>query len=1466
MKKIKYLLAIVSVLVMLLTFCIAASAANEQYNSGVFTYTVTDGEATITRCDSSVEGHLVIPESIDGYKVTAFAEKAFYSCEKIVSVTIPQTVKRIGARAFSYNIENVYVDSMDFWYDIVFESSSANPLDQAESFYIGGELMTELIIPEGVTELHDYAFYGCESLISVTFPKSLKVLGEWNFAFCDNLQGVYADSVRYWIDLYEGTYKAGKEVYLCSPIRKNTKLYLGGELVVDLVIPEGVTMLTPDVFSHLKTLESVTFPKGFTRMIGNAFSASYNIKEIYVPDLKVWFSICSEINREIKGIETLYINNEPVIDLIIPEDIDTIVEDAFYRYKKLRSITFTSPIKQFGNFWAYGCENFEAIYVDSFETWNGCEFGSNSHNPLNMVDYLYIDGEPVVDLVIPQGTTSISDNAFQGYRALKSVSIPKSVQHIGNYAFFTNFESVYVESVEAWINTCLAMGDKNAYVWHPMQHAENFYVGGELLTDLVIPEGVTEISKTTFYYVDTIKSVTFPSSISKINYSIIYNSDAIDVYVPDVKTWLNVSYLLKSNKINTIFLNGEELEDLVITEDITELPMYSFYKYKKLKSVTLSASLISIGSESFTECDAIERVYVDSIETLMNIEFKGLSANPMSLGADLYIDNTLVTELIIPDGVTDIGNYTFAGCCSVKTLVLPTTVTKIGSGSFADEALEKVYAPSLEMWLEIDFKDKTSNPMAYAEELYINNELFEELRMPEGVSVVKPYAFYGCDTLRKIIITEETISLCDYAFAECSDFGVYVDSVSDWLNVKFGNNILRRECNPLYFGADLYIKGELATEIVIPSSSRNIPCWAFIRCKSLKKITIPATTSIGAEAFASSGLKEAVIGSLTEKAEPKAVIGFYDFAFAGELEKITFGYGVRKIGDNSFKGSKKLKEVVFYPGILSIGKEAFSESGVTSVYIPSSVTVVEEYAFSSCPDLESVTLGEERTERVLYTDLEKFVFSRCDKLETVIFNSGVSKVYEYAFYKSDNIKNVYINDLAAYLNIIFPTEMSQTKNVNPVMGAENLYVEGKIAENIVIPEGIVSICNYAFNNCKTLKSVTFPSTLRQIGDGAFAGCVNLGNVVFPDSLEEIGDSGFEGCFGITELKFGKNLDRLGFFTFGGCKNLKVIYLYSEELVICEAAFDFNQNIEIVFYTGSKEAWDKLLAKNKKTGLEGVAVYYRFRPESMYAPASVTSTQTVDSITVAWSPVTGVTGYRLFMKQDNSWKTMKTVKDTTVKVTGLKSGTKYTFAVKAYISSGAFVLWSPEYITIDTATKAVKPSKVISTQSSSTIKLSWTSCPGATGYRIYFKSGNNWKVAVSTTTATSHTFKNLKAGEKYTFAVRPYIKNGSTVIWSDYTTCIAATKPATVTAKASSPSKGKINLSWNSVSGSEGYQVWYKNGNGSYKLYKTVGAGVRSMSFSNLKSGRKYTFAVRAGIKTSGGNIFGGYKTATVTVK
>ena len=267
------------------------------------------------------------------------------------------------------------------------------------------------------------------------------------------------------------------------------------------------------------------------------------------------------------------------------------------------------------------------------------------------------------------------------------------------------------------------------------------------------------------------------------------------------------------------------------------------------------------------------------------------------------------------------------------------------------------------------------------------------------------------------------------------------------------------------------------------------------------------------------------------------------------------------------------------------------------------------------------------------------------------------------------------------------------------------------------------------------------------------------------------------------------------------------------------------------------------------------------------PESVTSVTTTSSITLNWTPVEGATGYRVFYKTASGWKKCTTLTATTHSFYKLKPASKYTFAVRAYNLTDGVVTWAPTYTTHETASQAVAPAKITVAQNTNAIRLNWTACPGATGYRIYYKlpSDTSWRVSVSTTGNTTHTYTKLKPGSKYDFAIRPYIKTADAVIWSAYTTYTAATKPATPDVFLLSRYPGEISVTWDKVNGADGYQLYYKLNNGSYKLYKTYTRAQMNLMFSNLNSADKYTFAIRAGIRTSGGVVWSDYTPKTVSV-
>ncbi len=261
-----------------------------------------------------------------------------------------------------------------------------------------------------------------------------------------------------------------------------------------------------------------------------------------------------------------------------------------------------------------------------------------------------------------------------------------------------------------------------------------------------------------------------------------------------------------------------------------------------------------------------------------------------------------------------------------------------------------------------------------------------------------------------------------------------------------------------------------------------------------------------------------------------------------------------------------------------------------------------------------------------------------------------------------------------------------------------------------------------------------------------------------------------------------------------------------------------------------------------------------------------ATQTSSSITLKWTVKNKVTGYRIYYKVGNAWK--KCVNATTKMMhtfSKLPSGTKYTFAVRAYTLVSGKAEWDDGYSTISTATQPLAPSTVTCTQNTSAIKLSWTASKGATGYRIYYYAGGKWNVAVKATAKNTHTFKNLKPGSKYTFAVKPFIVVDNVVVWGGHTTYKSATVPAAPTVKAASNTSA-VTIAWNAVKGADGYRVYYKTSpNGVWKI-KTSATAQTKLTYKNLPSGKTYYIAVRAYLKLDTKVLWSSFNTVTIATK
>mgnify|MGYP004623221113 FL=1 len=235
------------------------------------------------------------------------------------------------------------------------------------------------------------------------------------------------------------------------------------------------------------------------------------------------------------------------------------------------------------------------------------------------------------------------------------------------------------------------------------------------------------------------------------------------------------------------------------------------------------------------------------------------------------------------------------------------------------------------------------------------------------------------------------------------------------------------------------------------------------------------------------------------------------------------------------------------------------------------------------------------------------------------------------------------------------------------------------------------------------------------------------------------------------------------------------------------------------------------------------------------------------VDLSWSSVSGATNYAVYYIANGKWYNAGTTTALKMTVSGLTGGTRYGFAVKAYLN-GAWTSVSSSDIVYATPTAAVEKSKITKAEGQDgQVALNWTSVSGATNYAVYTYLNGTWSVA-GYRTATGMYVRNLTNGTKYGFAVKAYV-NGtwSSVSTSDivYATPVsAAAKPVITKAQGQD---GQVALNWTSVSGATNYAVYtYLNGTWSLAGYRTA----TGMYVRNLANGTTYGFAVKAYVNGS----------------
>ena len=384
------------------------------------------------------------------------------------------------------------------------------------------------------------------------------------------------------------------------------------------------------------------------------------------------------------------------------------------------------------------------------------------------------------------------------------------------------------------------------------------------LTSVSLPSKLTSIGYNAFEDCSSLTSITIPSSVTSIGSAAFRGCSGLtgNIVLPEGVTEIK----------SGVFENCKGITGLTLPSNLTTIGIGAFrYCGSLTGGLVMPESLIDIGANAFLGSALTSMNYLGTLSQWYEIEFGGDGSNPTELTHELYIQGEKITDLVIPEDITSIGDYTFSGCSTLTgNLTIPEGVTSIGSSAF--------YGCS-------GLTGSLTIPEGVTS---IGNSAFRgcsgltgELIIPASVTKIEHSTFWGCSNLTSIVLPSSVTSIGNNAFNVCFALTSvnYLGTLQQWCLIEFGS-----DSNPTYYAHSLYIQGEEVTNLVIPEGITKIGDGTFSGCMGLTSVTLPSTlTSIGEYAFED-------CRSLTSIEIPSGVtsIGRYAFRQCFKLTSVTF--------------------------------------------------------------------------------------------------------------------------------------------------------------------------------------------------------------------------------------------------------------------------------------------------------------------------------------------------------------------------------------------------------------------------------------------------------------------------------------------------------------------------------------------------------------------------------------------------
>ena len=887
-----------------------------KFTQGALSYECTSGtEVKVTACNTSATS-VTIPATVTDnnvtYTVTAIAADAFSGCTALTTVIMEPTTPPTLGNDAFANCNELANIYVPAGTSGAYKTAWADYASKIEDY---GTCGTNVYWSYNSTS-HKLTIFGTGAMADYSYSNR-----PW-FSFRTDITTV---------DIRNGVTTIGEDAFDGCNALTNISIPTSVTSIGDyafsncyslssIELPTSLTSICKGTFNTCKSLTSITIPAGVTSIDDQAFEWCTALTSIDLPASVTSigyfaFSLCTALS----SIE-------------LPTSLTTICEKAFEACTSLTSITIPASVTRIDSYAFVKCSSLESISVAEgntvYDSRNGCNaIIIKESNKLLL---------GCKNTVIPTGVTSIGKEAFYKCTGLTSITIPESVTSIGEEAF----------------ESCNSLTTVIMQPTTPPTLGNDVFENCDELANIYVPAGTTETYKTTGNWA-TYKDIIQTGGTCGTNVYWSYNST--------------------SNTL-TIFGTGDMTNDFEGN---------NWEKYlNDITTVNISNGVTSIGDYAFSFCTGLTSIEIPaSVKTIGNYAFQGcwgltsieIPASVTTIGNAAFNTCIYLTSINIPANVTTIGNEAFGNCTGLTSITIPASVTSIGYWAF----INCIGLESISVAAGNTIYDSRNGCNALIETA--SNTLIQGCKntvIPNTVTSIGDYAFYGCEELKEITIPASVTSIGDYAFQECTS---------------------------------------LTTVFMEPTTPPTLGNYVFNACDELDAIYVPAGTSGDYKAawtdyagkiedYGSCG--ENVNWSYNTDSHKLTIFGtgaMADYSYSNrpwynylnDITTVDIRAGVTTIGNEAFYECTALTGIELPASVTSIGYQAFSRCyALSSIELPTSVTSIGDEAFYGCVELEVWLLRDEYP----ITQLGADVFDECDDL---IIYVPTDKVTDYKAAWSD---------------------------------------------------------------------------------------------------------------------------------------------------------------------------------------------------------------------------------------------------------------------------------------------------------------------------------------------------------------------------------------------------------------------------------------------------------------------------------